>query len=153
MKTILKTNDYVIDNSPPGSGKTFTATHYIQEQSATPHAFDAILIVCPNSLVSKWKEVQNAFHINAMVMSYTQLTGRIHKHPAHGLLARYDYTTHSKGGRVLSSVQYTGTDLFIQMARNKRVCCIFDEIQDMRNSTSLVSMASRKIITILRTIS
>ena len=144
MCAILAENEFVIDNSTPGSGKTYTATKYIQN-----HPFDVILIVCPNSLVTKWKAVQRMCHIKAMVISYTQLIGRLNKHPKHGLLARYDYTNHSKSGRIIANVQYTGTDMFTQMARNQRVCCIFDEIQDMRNSTSLISMASKKIITIL----
>lgn len=142
---ILTDHDFVLDHSPMGAGKTFTFTKYVQT-----HDFDVIIIVCPAGLRPRWIEIQKKYNVKAMVLSYTNLGGVRGIQPNHGLLARYDYTSHSNLGRITSHTQYTGTPEFIRMLREKRVCFAFDEIQALRNNSSNVTMAARKLIMLAR---
>jgi superfamily II DNA or RNA helicase len=74
---------YVIDTSIMGAGKTYTSCAVAKVCN-----FPNVLVICPTSVIPKWKELLELFDIPSNVTSYESYRGTKRAQPKHGLLKR-----------------------------------------------------------------
>lgn len=141
---ILNDNNFMIDLSELGSGKTYTTCKYLQE-----NIFDYIYIVCPPSLRKKWTEVTDEFGIKCNIINYTEIAGIRGRQPKHGLLYRDDFTVQknsSAGGFITCKISTFKETKLLNEIKNDKIIIIFDEIQYLKQEYSNITQSSRILI-------
>lgn len=140
---ILKKNVCAFDMSMMGAGKT-----YVSSEVAIRFGFKKVIVVCPASVVGKWREMKTNYGLNLEeVLSYEALRSVQDHQPSHGLLIRYDETVGEDIEKKKSKMLEKTGILNIELRRRTRFepteklkklvsegCLfIFDEAQKVKN--------------------
>lgn len=122
IKGLLETENFYIDCSLMGSGKTYIATKLAIDLNL------AIFVVCPKSMVENWKSICKEYSVKLRgVVTYQSLRGvSKSKKLNHPFLTKHTIGEDSK------KVVYQATDKFKRYVR-KGLLLIFDEIQYIKN--------------------
>ncbi len=120
LSDILTSNYCAFDMSMMGSGKTYTSSALALEL-----LFTHVIIVCPASVESKWKDMKKYGVPIHSVISYDSLRSRKGSQPKHGLLTRID----AEDG---SGVVFKPTELLTKLVTESTLI-IFDEAQKFKN--------------------
>ena len=143
---ILKKNVCAFDMSMMGAGKT-----YVSSEVAIRFGFKKVIVVCPASVVGKWREMKTNYGLNLEdVISYEGLRSVQDHQPSHGLLIRFDETIgeemEKKKSKVLEEMGILNLELrrrvrFEPTEKLKKLveegCLfIFDEAQKVKNKNA-----------------
>ena len=125
LNGILDSFPFALDMSMLGAGKTYTST-FVAMQRGYKH----VIVVCPMSVMPKWKMMHSTYNIPIrQILGYQALRSVKFKQPKHGLLHRRDFAT----GPTL--VEFTPTSAFLKMVQ-EGLLLIFDEVQNIKNISS-----------------
>jgi hypothetical protein len=155
LNKILNRFPFAFDFSMLGAGKTYTSSFL-----ALQHSFKHVIVVCPVSVVSKWKHMEETYDLPIrQIMGYQTLRSVSYRQPSHGLLYRRDFkeTTHLPHPyrinetieETVQKSEFTVTAIFKQYVE-EGLLLIFDEIQNIKNISSqfLAAQALVKEITL-----
>lgn len=121
LETIFNRCPFALDMSMLGAGKTYTATHMAIERK-----YKHVIVVCPVSVIPKWKSMHAQFNFPLrQVLGYQALRSVKFKQPKHGLLYRREMTT----------THFSVTSAFRKMV-DEGLLLIFDEVQNVKNISS-----------------
>ena len=149
VEKILKENNFAIDLSKLGSGKTYIACKYLQV-----HKFKNVYIFCPASLRKKWQTVSIEYNIPVYVCSYNEMTSTKYNQPKHGLLIRDEFAEQNDVDDIIPSfkknieiIGFNTSEKYNEMVEKKRgVCFIFDEFQHIRTEFNGTTRAARALM-------
>ena len=121
LQNIFDRFPFALDMSMLGAGKTYTATHLAIERG-----YKHVIVVCPVSVIPKWKAMHAQFNFPLrQVLGYQALRGVKFKQPKHGLLFRREMTNNL----------FEITPAFRTLV-DEGVLLIFDEVQNVKNISS-----------------
>lgn len=139
---ILKNNICAFDMSMMGAGKT-----YVSSEVAIKFGFKRVIVICPASVVGKWREMKTKYGLNLEeVLSYESLRSTQDHQPSHGLLTRFDETVYEDTSKspfnsglpsIMSrhKVRFEATEKLKTIV--KEGCLfIFDEAQKVKNKNA-----------------
>jgi hypothetical protein len=157
LTKILDKLPFALDFSMLGAGKTYTSS-FIALQRKYKH----IIVVCPVSVLSKWKHMEETYHLPIRAtMGYQSLRSVSYRQPSHGLLYRRDYKDtmqiphpyriNETIETTVDKTEFTVTKEFKTMVE-EGLLLIFDEIQNVKNISSqfLAAQALIKEITLTK---
>ena len=145
---ILKNNICAFDMSMMGAGKT-----YVSAEIAVKFGFKKVIVVCPASVVGKWKMIKSTYGVPIQyVMSYEMLRSTKDHQPYHGLLTRFDEIINEKS-RSMTFKSYGNNDVNIPVLETRHqvrfeatdklktlvtegCLFIFDEAQKIKNKNA-----------------
>lgn len=134
LQAILEESSFALDFSSLGSGKTYTGSHI-----ALQLGFKNVVVICPVSVQSKWREMQEKYNVPVQEnMSFCGVRSVKNKQPKHGLLHRRDYTVEieqDSSKRYMDKTDFTPTPKLMQMI-DEGLLLIIDEMQHLKNVTS-----------------
>jgi len=116
IENLLKINNFYLDCSSMGCGKTFISLYLAQKYKFK------LIVVCPKSMISSWKQLSEDYNIELLFITTYQSFRGCNKRVKH------DYLTVDFDGN------YFPTDTLIEMATNK-ILVIYDEIQYVKNTS------------------
>lgn len=140
LNGILDKFPFALDMSMLGAGKTYTSTHI-----AISRGYKHVIVVCPMSVMPKWKMIHATYNIPIKhILGYQALRSVKFKQPKHGLLHRRDFEAVGGG-----SVEFTPTSYFLKLV-DEGLLLIFDEVQNIKNVSSqfLAAQALIRAITL-----
>jgi superfamily II DNA or RNA helicase len=127
-----------IDTSPTGSGKSYVSASLISHFN-----FPHVIIICPKSVKVSWDEVIKTTGIKINdIMTYQSLRGQAGKPINHGYLERID--------RSGETTLFYPTDKLRDLI-NEGVLIIFDEVQNIKNTSEQLKAAKAMISVLLTT--
>jgi hypothetical protein len=125
LNEILDSFPFALDMSMLGAGKTYTSAHIAMQR-----AYKHVIVVCPMSVMPKWKMMHATYNIPIrQILGYQSLRSVKFKQPKHGLLHRRDFAS----GPTL--VEFTPTSAFRKLVE-EGLLLIFDEVQNIKNISS-----------------
>lgn len=148
VNTMLSNMPFALDLSMLGAGKTYTSTKLAMDRN-----YKHIIIICPVSVIPKWKAMETQYKVKFhTVMGYQQLRSVKFHQPKHGLLTRRDYVERlfpftgfrQHVTRDLDKVDFQVTPEYKAMVE-EGTFLIIDEIQNMKNISSQFHAASALI--------
>lgn len=127
MITALKTNKIVIDCSHTGTGKTYTTAAVCAHLNLTP------LVVCPKSIIHKWKEVLNIFNVKYInIVNYETLrNGKYYDEKWNKI--KCPYLEKTKNG---FEWNFISADSSSKYKNKNNIVIIFDEVHRCKNYNS-----------------
>lgn len=154
LTNILNRFPFAFDFSMLGAGKTYTASYI-----ALLRKYKHVIVVCPVSVLSKWKHMEETYHLPIrQTMGYQTLRSVSYRQPSHGLLYRRDYKDtvqiphpyriNEFMDSTVQKTEFTVTKEYKTMVE-EGLLLIFDEIQNVKNISSqfLAAQALIKEIT------
>jgi SNF2 family DNA or RNA helicase len=157
LTKILDKLPFALDFSMLGAGKTYTSSFL-----ALQRKYKHVIVVCPVSVLSKWKHMEETYHLPMRhTMGYQSLRSVSYRQPSHGLLYRRDfkdtvhvphpYRVNETIETVVQKTEFTVTKEFKVMVE-EGLLLIFDEIQNIKNISSqfLAAQALIKEITLAK---
>lgn len=141
VKNILDKAPFALDLSMLGAGKT-----YVSAKVALERGFKHVLVICPVSVIPKWKFMRETHGIPVReIMGFQRLRSTKFHQPAHGLLSRRDYkhimqVPHAwmRGVFVpqeVDKVEFKATEK-LQQWISEGMLLIIDEVQNIKNISS-----------------
>jgi len=141
IQDILHKYKFALDFSMLGSGKTYTSA-----KIATERGFKHILVICPVSVIPKWRQMQADFGLNIeQIMGFQKLRSTKFHQPDHGLLSRRDYKTIQQRAHTwmantflpmeIDKVEFRITNKYKEWV-SEGLLLIIDEIQNIKNISS-----------------
>lgn len=131
LEAILSSHYCAFDMSMMGAGKTYTTS-----ELSLRLEFEHMVVICPASVESKWRNMVD-YGINLRhVISYDSLRSKKGKQPKHGLLERKDTLILNKKGEPEKGVLFTPTKDLIEMI-NEGLFIVFDEAQKFKNKNDV----------------
>lgn len=134
---------FYIDCSVMGSGKTYT-TLYMAKRYNLP-----IFVVCPKSVVEKWRECAINYNIPIIdIMTYQTIRGRseVINHDYLTTLTTYKEINHKN----VKVKKYFITERFKEIVK-QGVMLIFDEVQNCKNNSDQANSCSKLSFEIMNT--
>lgn len=126
---IIDKHKYAFDFSEPGSGKTYCASYIL-----THHHFKHAAVVCPTSVIPKWKDMRRKYNLPILtITSYQSFCGKVGYDLKHKYLTRKDMS-HYEGTKQIINTSYTPTAYYRKLI-NEGFLLILDEIQNVKNKT------------------
>ena len=155
LQEILSNHKFALDFSMLGSGKTYTSA-----KIAVERGFKHILVICPVSVIPKWRQMQSDFHLPIEdIMGFQKLRSTKFHQPAHGLLSRRDYKTYQQRAHAwmantwsteeIDKVDFRITNKYKEWV-NEGLLLIIDEIQNIKNISSQFLAAQTLMTTITK---
>jgi hypothetical protein len=140
---ILGYSGYALDLSPMGTGKTYIGTKLMQGRQSEHN-----LVVCPASLVPKWRSVTKEHGLtNVTVLSYSELASTWMQQPKHGFLFRDDSTEYDRYNNPSRITRYRVTPrLMAHIRADQGLSMFIDEFQHIKNYDSCATKACSAII-------
>jgi hypothetical protein len=128
----LQRSLFCVDTSETGAGKS-----YVSSAIAIHYSFRHVIIVCPATAKSVWKEMISKCNLPVVLLStYESLSSKKDCQPKHGFLKRFD---------VEDKVSFTATEKYLQYI-NEGVLVIFDEFQKIKNESSNMYKSVKALI-------
>lgn len=134
---------FALDFSMLGAGKTYTSTYL-----AMKRGYKHVIVICPVSVIPKWKQMQRTFDVPIrQIMGFQALRSTKFHQPKHGYLHRRDYkhtvtTQHPhlrhpmfQRTEVIDKVDFKITDEYQAMV-DEGLLLIIDEMQNIKNISS-----------------
>ena len=110
IENLLKVNNFYLDCSSMGCGKTFVSLYLAQKYKFK------MIIICPKSMISSWKQLSEDYNIELLfITTYQSFRG-----------TKHGYLSIDKDGN------YSPTDKLIELSKNK-ILVVYDEIQYIKN--------------------
>ena len=153
IKSILSKSSFALDFSMLGAGKTYTSSLLALENK-----YKHVIVICPVSVISKWRHMQKEYDIPIhQILSFQSLRSTKFHQPKHGYLHRRD----SKSSMMMphswrpnefteievDQVDFEITDLYRTMV-DEGLLLIIDEIQNIKNISTQFKAAQTLIHTI-----
>jgi len=143
LRAILGKYPFALDLSMLGAGKTYTSS-YLAKHGLSGEGFKHIVVVCPVSVLPKWRTMSDTYGIPVThALGYQSLRSSKFRQPKHGLLHRRDIQVPQ------TSVQFTSTEEYVTMV-DEGTLLIFDEVQNIKNISSQFLAAQALIHEITR---
>ena len=141
VQAMHKRFPFALDLSMLGAGKTYTSAKLAQTEN-----YKHVIVVCPVSVIPKWKHMKHEFGIPVRdIISFQSLRSTKCTQPKHGLLHRRDYkqvvqVPHSWipnqfTTQELDKVEFTPSDTYRTMI-DEGLLLVVDEIQNIKNISS-----------------
>ena len=136
---ILMENYGYIDTSKMGRGKT-TIALWLAKQFGF-----SLLVICPVGVIDTWEVESRKYGVHLVdIISYQALRSIIGHQPKHPYLIRYDDVS-ARGGKLL---EFEVTQDYLDLL-NAGILVIFDEFQNIKNTTAQFKAAKTMIRAII----
>ena len=132
---------FALDFSMLGAGKTYTSAKLAQLKG-----YKHVIVVCPVSVIPKWKYMRATYGIPVkQIFSFQSLRTNKFMQPKHGLLYRRDFKHEMQvphpwrvnimETQIVDKVEFTPTEDYLKMIEEGTLL-IMDEIQNIKNISS-----------------
>ena len=149
LRGILLRFPFALDLSMLGAGKTYTSA-YLAQHGIDGTPFKHIVVICPVSVLHKWKFMEQEFGLPIThAIGYQELRSRTCHQPKHGLLHRRDFTVVNEVFATSPKVEFTCSDEYRAMV-DAGTLLIVDEVQNIKNVSSQFLAAQTMIKEITR---
>ena len=141
LNRILDGAPFALDLSMLGAGKT-----YVSAKVALDRGFKHVLVICPVSVIPKWKFVRETHGIPMReIMGFQRLRSTKFHQPSHGLLSRRDYKQQMQVPHAwmrghfqtmeVAKVEFSAADKLKEWVK-EGLLLIIDEVQNIKNISS-----------------
>ncbi len=137
---ILQSEYGFIDVSPMGAGKTHTTCGVAATYKLN------MMIFCPKSAKSVWKNTTKNYGLNASIMTYQSLRGMKCCDLNHNLLTRRTLIVKGK-----EKIEYIATETFEKHVKSG-LLLVFDEYHDLRNDNTQLDSAHALVKSLVRNV-
>jgi len=150
LKAIFTHSTFALDFSMLGAGKTYTSSLLALERG-----YKHVVVICPVSVIGKWRHMQNEYKIPIhQILSFQGLRSTKFHQPKHGYLHRRDSKTTMLMAHAwrpnefneieVDQVEFETSDLYKGMVADG-LLLIIDEIQNIKNISTQFKAAQALI--------